>query len=167
MVSCFQPLIFSIKAVWFEQIIEFPEIAGYSVGGESGIKYFMVQMHYDNPLRTPSASCSLIWFERSHKLLFHHLDRTDSSGIRFYLGNERRQYDLGYLGLGTDASVTAIAIPPNVDHFIVDAYCPATATSVSIAPFPISQWTVFFCSAFLHQESQFFRHFHILIYKVE
>ncbi|CAF4186234.1 unnamed protein product, partial [Adineta steineri] len=32
-----------------ESIVEFPEIAGYPVGDDFEIKYYMVQMHYDNP----------------------------------------------------------------------------------------------------------------------
>lgn len=31
------------------QIVEFPEIAGYPIGGDFPIKYYMIQMHYDNP----------------------------------------------------------------------------------------------------------------------
>ncbi|CAF1097122.1 unnamed protein product [Adineta steineri] len=67
-----------------EKIVEFPEIAGYPVGGDFEIKYYMVQMHYNNPKKMSN--------------------RRDSSGIRFYLGNELRQHDLGYLTLGTDSN---------------------------------------------------------------
>ena len=28
---------------------DFPEEAGYGVGGDYGTKYYMIQMHYDNP----------------------------------------------------------------------------------------------------------------------
>ena len=59
------------------------------------------------------------------------LDRTDSTGIRFYLGNELRPHDLGYLTFGSDSSFVGLAIPPRADRFIVDTYCTATATSVS------------------------------------
>lgn len=58
------------------------------------------------------------------------LDRTDSSGFRFYLANELRQYDLGYLTLGADSDATAIAIPPRADRLIIDSYCPALVTQV-------------------------------------
>lgn len=60
------------------------------------------------------------------------LDLRDSSGIRFYLGNELRQYDLSYLVFGTLSSPASLAIPPNADQFIVDSYCPAEATRVNI-----------------------------------
>lgn len=59
------------------------------------------------------------------------LDRRDSSGLRFYLGNELRQYDLGYLTLGASVSNRAIAIPPTADRFILDSYCPTEATKVN------------------------------------
>ena len=60
------------------------------------------------------------------------LDRRDSSGFRFYLGKELRQYDLGYLTLGADSTAFAIAIPPKVDRFNIDSYRSASATNVSI-----------------------------------
>jgi hypothetical protein len=46
------------------------------------------------------------------------------------LGKERRQYELGYLTLGTVANFLALAIPPGADRFIVDSYCTANATKV-------------------------------------
>lgn len=58
------------------------------------------------------------------------LGRMDSTGIRFYLGNELRPQELGYLTFGSDSSFVGLAIPPRADRFIVDTYCPATATSV-------------------------------------
>ena len=36
--------------------MEFPEVAGYPVGGDFEIKYYMVQMHYDNPKQMSSRS---------------------------------------------------------------------------------------------------------------
>lgn len=30
-------------------MVAFPQEAGYPVGGDFPIKYYMVQMHYDNP----------------------------------------------------------------------------------------------------------------------
>ena len=59
-----------------------------------------------------------------------HLDRQDSSGVRLYLGKELRQYELGYLSIGADVSYSAIVIPPGVDKFIIDSYCPSEATKV-------------------------------------
>lgn len=60
------------------------------------------------------------------------LDRTDSSGIRFYLGKQRRQHELGYLSLGAEANQLGIAVPPLMDRFTIDSYCSATGTRVRI-----------------------------------
>ena len=59
-----------------------------------------------------------------------HLDRTDSSGMRFYLGNESRKYDLGLLSVGTAANPYGIVIPPRLDRFLIDSYCTANVTKV-------------------------------------
>ncbi len=34
--------------------MEYPPEAGYPVGGDFEIKYYMIQMHYDNPRLDPS-----------------------------------------------------------------------------------------------------------------
>ncbi|CAF0997031.1 unnamed protein product [Adineta steineri] len=115
-------------AVGGDRIVEFPEIAGYPVGGDFEIKYYMVQMHYDNPKKMSN--------------------RRDSSGIRFYLGKELREQELGYLTLGADSSAVGIAIPPGADRFIIDSYCPASATN----RFPKSGITV--TTAFPHTHLQ-------------
>ncbi|CAF3285978.1 unnamed protein product [Rotaria sp. Silwood2] len=95
-------------AVGGDYINEFPEVAGYPVGGDFEIKYYVIQMHYNN----------------IHQMS----NRTDSSGMRFYLSNELRQYDIGYLTLGQDSDATAIAIPPYDDHLVIDSYCPTLVT---------------------------------------
>ncbi|CAF3332219.1 unnamed protein product [Rotaria socialis] len=76
-----------IWAVGGDEIVEFPEEAGYPVG-----------------------------------------DRRDNTGIRFYLGKELRQYDLGYLTFGTSINALALTIPPKVAQFTVDSYCPKEFT---------------------------------------
>ena len=58
--------------------------------------------------------------------------RTDSSGIRFYVGNALRPHDLGYLQFGTESNAAGLAIPPRVDQFLVDSYCSPKATEVSL-----------------------------------
>ncbi|CAF1123173.1 unnamed protein product [Adineta ricciae] len=95
-------------AIGGDFLLEFPQEAGYPIGGDFPVKYYLLQMHYDNP-RLQSG-------------------RRDSSGIRFYLSNELRQQELGFLTLGTSSSVKALAIPPKVNNFIVDSYCLPEAT---------------------------------------
>ncbi|CAF1384366.1 unnamed protein product [Rotaria sordida] len=51
-------------------------------------------------------------------------DNYDNSGIRYYIGNELRKYDLGYLTFAVHESSAGIAIPPVVNQFEIDAYCP-------------------------------------------
>ncbi|CAF2793599.1 unnamed protein product [Rotaria sp. Silwood2] len=131
------PCIASIASVWAvggDEIVEYPEIGGYPIGGDFEIKYYMFQMHYDNPKLIPN--------------------RRDNSGVRFYLGKELRQYEFGYLTLGADITHSAIAIPPETDRFILDSYCPAEVTQnfsepiiTVLAAFPhthlqgLSMWT--------------------------
>jgi len=68
-------------------------------------------------------------------MIFFCLDRLDSTGIRFYLSDKLREHDLGYLTFGTPSSLWAIAIPPKVDQFIIDSYCPSNATRVCLLLF--------------------------------
>ena len=105
-------------------------MVGYPVGGDFEIKYYMVQMHYDNPKQMSSKSLILERLDGSDSVYLH-ADRRDSSGIRFYIGKERRQHDLGYLTLTADGSTVGIAIPPRTDRFMIDSYCPAIVTKVS------------------------------------
>ncbi|CAF1166007.1 unnamed protein product [Adineta steineri] len=95
----------TIWAVGGEPLVEFPEEAGYPVSGDFASKYYMLEMHYNNPKLTPN--------------------RRDNSGIRFYIGEELRQYDIGYISFGTVVNTLALAIPPNMERFNVDSYCPS------------------------------------------
>ncbi|CAF3987526.1 unnamed protein product, partial [Rotaria sp. Silwood1] len=70
----------NIVAVWSvgaDDISEYVPVAGYPVGGDFPIKYYLLQIHYDNP-----------------RLLS---GRRDNSGIKFYVDRKLRQYDIGYL----------------------------------------------------------------------
>ncbi|CAF3949092.1 unnamed protein product [Rotaria sordida] len=97
-------------AVGGEHIVEYPQEAGYPIGSDYPVKYYMIQIHFDNP----------------------HLesDRRDSSGIRFYVGEELRQCDIGYLTLGTESNPSGIVIPPKASEFAIDAFCTPKATEV-------------------------------------
>ncbi|UJR19902.1 hypothetical protein I4U23_023034 [Adineta vaga] len=119
----------TIVGVWSvggDEIMEYPDEAGYPVGGDFIVNYYMIEMHYDNP----------------------HLvsNKRDTTGIRFYLGHKLREHDIGYLTFGTDATAQALAIPAGVDRFIVDSYCPANASH----NFPKSGITVFCALAHTH-----------------
>lgn len=58
------------------------------------------------------------------------LDCVDNSGIRFYVANELRQYDIGYLTFGTDTSAASLFIPLQAQTFTIDSYCPMNASAV-------------------------------------
>ena len=60
------------------------------------------------------------------------LDRVDSSGIRFYVTDQLRQYDIGYLTFGTDPTPISMTIPPQMQEFTIDSYCPQNATQVRV-----------------------------------
>ncbi|CAF1548880.1 unnamed protein product, partial [Adineta ricciae] len=92
-------------AIGADPITLYPKEAGYSI---VNFKYFMIKIHYDNPKMMSNLR--------------------DSSGIRFYLGNNLRENDLGYLVFGTSSNAASLAIPPNVRRFIVESYCPSEAT---------------------------------------
>ncbi|CAF3485406.1 unnamed protein product [Rotaria socialis] len=98
----------SVWAIGGDYIEEFPEEAGYPVGGNFPVKYYVLEIHYDNPKRA--------------------LNRTDNSGIRFYMGKELRQHDIGFLSFGTGPNPASLAIPPQVNRFIVDSYCDPKAS---------------------------------------
>ncbi|CAF3333694.1 unnamed protein product [Rotaria sp. Silwood2] len=92
----------------FNNTTAYPEETGYAVTSDTGSKYFMIKIHYDNPRQVSNLQ--------------------DSSGIRFYLANDLRKYDLGYVLFGTLSRPTSLAIPPKAEQFIVDSYCPPEAT---------------------------------------
>ena len=112
---------------FFFQMVEYPREAGYPVGGDFPVRYYMIQIHYDNPRLVSGRS--IVVFRRSEMTAFS--DHRDNSGIRCYLGDELRPHDLGYLTLGTESSPRAIVIPPQTPRFVIDAFCPSKATEVT------------------------------------
>lgn len=111
--------------------MEYPEEAGYPIGGDFPVKYYMIQIHYDNPYGASGLMifCKLTKTQRNQNWC---LDRYDSSGIRFYVGEKLRRYDLGYLTVGTESHPGAFIIPPRVDLFQVNAFCTDNATEVEL-----------------------------------
>ncbi|CAF3433696.1 unnamed protein product, partial [Rotaria socialis] len=91
-----------------DYMTEYPPEAGYPIGGDFEIKYYMIETHFNNPNRISNIN--------------------GSSGIRFYLGDQLRQYDIGYLTFGTDIQPDALAIPPYAQNFNVDSFCPKSVT---------------------------------------
>ena len=87
----------------------------------------MTQIHYENPKLVTSR---LFLPVNEDPSIAVSLDRHDTTGIRFYIGKELRQHDIGYLSFGTDATAYGLIIPPGVDRFVVHSYCPVDASHV-------------------------------------
>ncbi|CAF2155006.1 unnamed protein product [Rotaria magnacalcarata] len=72
----------TVWAVGGDAMREFPEEAGCGIGGDYEIKYYMIQMHYDN-------------------------SRLDSSTVSI---------------------PSALTVPPRMEQFAIDSYCPSEVT---------------------------------------
>ena len=73
----------------------YPEQVGLSIGGDSFNRYVMLEVHYNNPEL------------KSGKI--------DSSGIRFHVTTNLREYDAGVIELGLEYT-DKMAIPPLQVH---------------------------------------------------
>ncbi|XP_033104846.1 DBH-like monooxygenase protein 1 [Anneissia japonica] len=80
----------------------FPEQAGYPVGARGDVRYFQLQVHYDNP--------QLLQGSR------------DNSGVRIYYTPKLRQYDASMLVTGLPSFVTFV-IPPKEEAFTLQGTC--------------------------------------------
>ncbi|UJR36615.1 hypothetical protein I4U23_029335, partial [Adineta vaga] len=110
-VTAYSLCTFNIIMAWAtggDYLVEYPEEAGLPVGQNFSIKYYMIQIHYYNVETKPN--------------------NVDNSGIRLYLANSLRPNDLGGLTFALQSSPLSIAIPPNVDSFPIDSFCPAEAS---------------------------------------
>ncbi|CAF1031159.1 unnamed protein product [Adineta ricciae] len=96
---------------FFSIFMKDPSEADYPIDGNFSIKYYVIQLHYNNPGRCKNCK--------------------DSSGVRFYVTDQLGQYDIGYLTLGTDASSLSLTILARTNNSIVDSYCPTVAMAVS------------------------------------
>ena len=90
-------------AVGAERVNFFPEDTGYPIGGDTDYKYFVVEVHYDNPER---------------KIGFF-----DDFAMRFYTTSKLRKHELGVMTLGTDPDGYSLTIPPGSDRYTVSAHC--------------------------------------------
>ncbi|WAR30866.1 DOPO-like protein, partial [Mya arenaria] len=81
--------------------MEFPEEAGFPVGGPNYNRYVMLEIHYNNPSKAAG--------------------KTDTSGIRFYVTPTLRQYDAGIMELGLEYT-NKMAIPPRQKLFQLTGY---------------------------------------------
>ncbi|GLI64570.1 hypothetical protein VaNZ11_007891 [Volvox africanus] len=90
---------------------ETPSEAGIALGGDSGVNWLILQVHYNNPALTTGL--------------------VDSSGFQLNVSTTLRQYDIGFLTLGT----LDIAIPPGVANFSsTPNLCPSSCTKQMSRP---------------------------------
>ncbi|XP_046542987.1 dopamine beta-hydroxylase-like [Haliotis rubra] len=91
--------------------IVYPEEAGSPVGGTDSSPYVLLEIHYNNPE--------------------HIQGIVDSSGIRFYVTRQLRQYDSGIMELGLEYT-DKMALPPGLPSVSLSGFCVQTCTQVGV-----------------------------------
>ncbi|CAF2059300.1 unnamed protein product [Rotaria magnacalcarata] len=93
---------------------EFPEEAGCGIGGDYEIKYYMIQMHYDNS-RLDSSKKS------QREFVYLNIDFSP------YFSADRRA--IQHIKFFVRASIpSALTVPPRMEQFAIDSYCPSEVT---------------------------------------
>ena len=62
--------------------------------------------------------------------------------MRFYVTDQLRQNDIGYLTFGTDTTEAGLTLPPQMQSLAVDSYCPGSVTAVCVSLFDDSSLSV-------------------------
>lgn len=101
----------------------YPNDVSYSLGGPGSSRYFLMQMHYDNPRGLAGV--------------------VDSSGIKLVLTETPRLYDAGVLLMGQ--VLQGMLIPPRATNYTLVAECPSDCTSRLFPPSGIT-----FVASLLH-----------------
>lgn len=99
-------------AVGADRVHFFPEDTGYPIGGDTDYKYFVVEVHYDNPER---------------KIGFF-----DDLTLRFHATSKLRKNELGVMTFGTNANKKSILVPPDVERYTISTQCYSDCTSLVI-----------------------------------
>eukprot|EP01114_Cavostelium_apophysatum_P012710 TRINITY_DN2905_c0_g1_i3.p1 TRINITY_DN2905_c0_g1~~TRINITY_DN2905_c0_g1_i3.p1 ORF type:complete len:339 (+),score=32.97 TRINITY_DN2905_c0_g1_i3:108-1124(+) len=87
--------------------VTLPQEAGFRIGGSSGVKYAVLNMHYNNPTAISG--------------------QHDSSLVRMYLTKNLRQNDAGFMFLGTDTG--KIFVPGGEENWHMSGSCTKLVTS--------------------------------------
>ncbi|GIL73428.1 hypothetical protein Vretifemale_3547 [Volvox reticuliferus] len=107
------PSCVTFYAVWAPgaDSFETPPEAGIALGGDSGVNWVVLQIHYTNTALTT--------------------DLVDNSGFQLNVSTTLRQYDMGFLTLGT----LDISIPPGVANYSsTPNLCPRSCTQQMTRP---------------------------------
>ncbi|XP_074654945.1 dopamine beta-hydroxylase-like isoform X2 [Tubulanus polymorphus] len=89
----------------------YPENVGVPIGGDEMSRYVVVQVHFNNPDRVAG--------------------QIDSSGIRFYVSDEERQYEAGIMELGLEYTPKN-SIPPRMNAFTLTGDCISECTRTAL-----------------------------------
>ncbi|RDD43175.1 DBH-like monooxygenase protein 1-like protein [Trichoplax sp. H2] len=93
--------------------ITLPAHVGVPIGGSSGVRYVLMEIHYDNPNKTPGLQ--------------------DSSGLKFYYTLQKRPYDAAVLEIGRlVSSQTTSIIPERQTKWEVAGYCSQNCTNLNL-----------------------------------
>lgn len=111
----------------------FPPKAGFPIGTSDSPKYYMMEVHYNNPEGVEG--------------------RNDSSGVRFHYTSNIRQYDAGTLSVG-DASSNFLVIPPKQKSWLSVGFCPKECNQEPMKASTLRDGGIYVFAAFLHTHLQ-------------
>ncbi|XP_052826060.1 DBH-like monooxygenase protein 1 homolog [Octopus bimaculoides] len=87
-----------------------PKHTGISIGGEEDPLYYLLEIHYDNPLETEGF--------------------LDSSGLKLTVTKTKRQYEAGVLEVGCNVRPPYELIPPYAKEFKYYGHCEACESMI-------------------------------------
>ncbi|XP_062505059.1 DBH-like monooxygenase protein 1 homolog [Corticium candelabrum] len=105
--------------------LSFPANVGLPLSGNTGVQYVLMETHYNN--------------ERLSN------NTVDSSGIRIYYTNTKRQYDGAVVQIGHTVSLDRIhlLLPPGRDDIVLENVCPGACTRKGLPTGGISVFATF------------------------
>lgn len=111
----------------------YPPKAGFPIGTADSPKFYMMEIHYDNPERIEG--------------------RKDSSGMRFHYTSNIRMYDAGTLSVG-DLSSNFLVIPPKQESWLSVGFCPKECNLEPMIASKLPEGGINVFAAFLHTHLQ-------------
>ncbi|XP_068754351.1 DBH-like monooxygenase protein 1 isoform X1 [Montipora capricornis] len=111
----------------------YPPKAGFPIGTADSPKFYMMEIHYDNPERIEG--------------------RNDSSGMRFHYTSNIRMYDAGTLSVG-DLSSNFLVIPPKQESWLSVGFCPKECNLEPMIASKLPEGGINVFAAFLHTHLQ-------------
>lgn len=103
--------------------IVFPALAGYPVAGTGGVRFALLEAHFENPDMEAFS---------------------DSSGVRLHMTTVLRSFDAGVLAVGHIGAPRTMAIPAGQETYAIEGWCPAGCTHSMFGPGGIAVFGVDF-----------------------